>query len=133
MRLIDTNILLRYYLHDNEAQSSRAAELIAKLEKRERRGVISCAVMFELVFTLERSYRIPRKDICDFLQFLFSLSGITVELVDTFEQSVGFYLEKNVSFGDAFQVVYMKQKGINEIYSFDRDFDKIKDITRLAP
>jgi uncharacterized protein len=133
MRLIDTNILLRYYLQDSETQSPKARELISAFEKGEQRGIISCAVIFEVAFTLERSYRIPRKDICDFLRFLLALAGVTVELADTFSDAVEIYLEKNVSFGDAFQAAYMKQKGIEEIYSFDRDFDKIKDINRIIP
>jgi len=44
---------------------------------------------------------------------------------------LAFYVEKNISFIDAYLVVLMAKKKIKKIYSFDKDFDKIPGILRL--
>jgi predicted nucleic acid-binding protein len=38
------------------------------------------------------------------------------------------YVDNNVSFADAFNVVYIKTRGMTQVYSFDTDFDKIEGI-----
>jgi predicted nucleic acid-binding protein len=36
-----------------------------------------------------------------------------------------------LSLGDAMQVAFMRSEGIDYIYSFDDDFDRVEDITRI--
>jgi len=38
-----------------------------------------------------------------------------------------------MSFADAYNARYMEKKGIGEIYSYDRDFDRLERITRIEP
>ncbi|GAI01965.1 unnamed protein product, partial [marine sediment metagenome] len=47
--------------------------------------------------------------------------------------AINLYKDKNISFIDAYNYSYMKANGVTEIYSFDRDFDKLKDVKRLEP
>jgi predicted nucleic acid-binding protein len=43
------------------------------------------------------------------------------------------FAERNISYADAFNAVYMQAKGIEEVYSWDEDFDCIEGITRIEP
>ena len=38
-----------------------------------------------------------------------------------------------LDFDDGLGVACMKKYGINELLSFDRDFDKVRDIKRIEP
>lgn len=37
-----------------------------------------------------------------------------------------------IGVNDALAIIYMKMYGINEIYSFDKDFDKVEGIKRIT-
>jgi len=41
--------------------------------------------------------------------------------------------EVNISFTDIFNYCFMVEEGIKEIYSYDKDFDKLEGINRLEP
>jgi len=48
-------------------------------------------------------------------------------------QAFDLYVEKNVSFADAYSAVYMQSRDLTEIYSWDADFDKIPGLSRIEP
>ncbi len=48
-------------------------------------------------------------------------------------QAFDLYVTKNISFADAFNAAYMLAEKVPNIYSWDRDFDKIEGIVRLEP
>ena len=43
------------------------------------------------------------------------------------------YCEQGISFADAYNAAYMEARGLNEVYSYDTDFDRIEGIARLEP
>jgi predicted nucleic acid-binding protein len=43
------------------------------------------------------------------------------------------YVEKNISFADAYHAVVMQKLNLTEIVSFDRDFDKLPTLKRIEP
>jgi predicted nucleic-acid-binding protein len=63
MRGLDTNVLLRHVMGDDPAQSAVAQEVIDGAERRGERLLVTVPVLCELVWTLERSYRLTREQI----------------------------------------------------------------------
>jgi len=53
---------------------------------------------------------------------------------DTFDKAMHIFLKYDgtLSVPDAASILVMKSRGIKNILSFDSDFDKVKDITRIA-
>jgi len=51
------------------------------------------------------------------------------------EQSLDLYARvgRQVSFADIYNAYYAQSRGIEEIYSWDRDFDEMDSITRVEP
>ena len=41
--------------------------------------------------------------------------------------------QAGISYADAYLAVAMRQAGSNQIYSFDRDFDRVSAISRVEP
>ena len=60
MLLIDTNILLRYILKDNESLTDKATDIISC-----NKVVCLNAVIYEVVHVLSKVYGIPRIEIAD--------------------------------------------------------------------
>jgi len=63
----------------------------------------------------------------DFLSAVFSKSSIIIETVtaDMYHDSVFHAQHQTISINDALALVIMEQKKIDEIYTFDRHFDKV--------
>ena len=60
---LDANMILRHLLQDLPDQSPRATALIDRIEAGDLIVRTAEAVIFEVVFTLERTYKVPRADI----------------------------------------------------------------------
>ncbi len=54
VRFIDTSVLLRLLLRDNEEKAERALMLLLSVERGEARLATSHLVIFETIFTLQR-------------------------------------------------------------------------------
>lgn len=132
-RFLDTNIFLRYFTKDDDKKAQKALALLQRIEKGEERVETSLLVIFETVFTLKRRYHVTKSRIKELLLPILRLRGIHLPSKNLCIAALDLYVAHNISFADAFNTVYMKARGMTEVYSFDTDFDKIKDITRLEP
>jgi len=133
MRFIDTNLFLRYFTRDDEEKADDVLKLLKKVERNEEKVTTSPLVIFELVFTLESYYKVPRKEIKKLLQPLLNLRGLRLDFRDVFESALELYSQEKLSFADAFNACFMQKREIKEIYSFDEDFDQVEGIDRVVP
>ena len=133
VRFLDTNVLLRYLLRDDERKAEQALALLQRLEKGEEKAVISPLVIFEVVFTLQKRYRVPREQMRDSLKDILSLRGLQLPGKSLYGRALDIYATKNISFADAYHMAYMLGEEIAEVYSWDADFDGVEGITRVEP
>ena len=134
-RFLDANVLLRYVIRDDEEKAQRALALLRRVELGEERVETSLLVFFEVVFTLERTYNVPRAHIYGVLRPVLELSGLSLpgkllllETLDRFASS-----SRKLSFVDLYVALDAQSRGITEIYSWDKDFDRIEGVTRIEP
>jgi predicted nucleic acid-binding protein len=132
-RFLDTNILLRYLTRDDEGKANSAYGLLRRVEQGDERVVTSPLVIFEVVFTLQKSYQIARSRIRDALADILSLAGVELPQKSLYLQALDLYVQKNISFADAYNAAYMRSHQVSEIYSGDADFDRVEGITRIEP
>lgn len=132
-RFLDTNILLRYFTRDDEEQARRALALLIRVEQGEERVETSPLVIFETVFALQRLYRVSRPHIRELLIDVIRLRGLHLPNKSRYFDAFDLYVSSNISFADAYNAVYMRARGMAEIYSWDTDFDKIPGIARFEP
>ena len=130
---IDSNILLCHFHGDHPDHSPRATALLARIERGELEAQISDMVVFETVFTLECSYKVPKVDIGDAILALLALPGIILQGKRRYVRIFEIYVNHNLPFGDAYLAAEMERFGASELYSFDRQFNRVPGITRLEP
>ncbi len=130
---LDTNILLRYLTRDDEAKALSALHLLMRVEQGEEKIITSSLVIFETIFTLQSFYKVPRQQIKELLLPIISLKNLQLPDKIVYYHAFDLYVSKNISFADAYNAAYMLSHQVSNVYSWDTDFDKIENITRLEP
>jgi uncharacterized protein len=127
---LDTNILLRHLRQDDPILSPKATAILERIEQGELSARTSDIVIFETVFSLQRSYRVPREEIAAALLPIIELPGIILPGKRQFRRVFDLYLTQSLGFADCYHVVLMQRSKLTEVLSFDTDFDKIPGIRR---
>ena len=130
---LDTNVLLRHLLADHPDHSPKASAFLAQVESGEIKAFLSDTVVFETVFNLQRRYGITKEAIRTTFLGLFDVSTVDVPSVSELRRALDLYVDFGLGFADAYHVAMMERLGIEEIASFDRDFDRIASIRRVEP
>jgi predicted nucleic acid-binding protein len=130
---LDTNIFLRHLRGDHADFSPRATALLARIEQGTLKVRTADTVIFETVFTLERVYKQSKAAIRDAFLPLIELPGIVLPGKRRFRQVFGYYIDKNISFADAYHAVLTESLHLTHIVSFDRDFNRIATLQRVEP
>jgi predicted nucleic acid-binding protein len=108
-------------------------ELLKRVERGEEKAVTSPLVIFEVIFTLQKYYRISREETKELLIPLINLRGLKLLHKSVFEKALEMYPQVDISFAGLFNYCFMLEEGITEIYSYDEDFDKLEGVKKLIP
>ena len=114
MIALDTNVLVRYLVADEAARG-----LIAGLTA-ERPGFICREVTVELVWVLERTYRLSRERIAEVLDELVATEELEIEAADDVARAAFHYRRGGAGFSDLMIAAAANRSGAHPLYTFDR-------------
>jgi len=117
---IDTNVLVRYLVQDDERQSVRAAELLERLLTADEPGYVSAVVVVELAWVLERRYRVDRPQLAAALDWLLSAQNIEVESKAAVSEAISAFKRGRCDFADAFIGALALRAGCDHTVTFDK-------------
>lgn len=126
IKLVDTNVILRYLIEDGGEKAEQAKKLMKRVETGEEFIEISVLVTAEIIWTLEKVYKIPRADVVARLLDMFMLTGVKSKEKRVITRALNVYGTMNVDFTDCYLVFLSKESDV-PVYSFDK-----KDFSRLA-
>ena len=130
---LDSNILLRYLRNDIPDQAERSRLLLERVERGELKVVLLPQVLFEVVFTLTRTYKVPRAAVREALSAIIAVPGIQLPNKSLYVRALTMFETYNVPFVDAYIATVMHARGDTDIYSWDHDFDSLPHVRRLEP
>lgn len=133
IRLIDTNVLIRYLTQDDPEKANRGRVLLKRVERGDEEVAISHLVVFEVVFLLHKTYKLPRRRIRELVTALLMLRNVHIPDRSDLLDALAMFEEHNISFADAVNAMYMRRHGMTEIYSWDAEFDRVPWLKRLEP
>jgi predicted nucleic acid-binding protein len=135
MQYIDTNVFLRLLTNDHPEHSPRAYAYFKRLESGEIIATTGEAVLLEIVYVLSspKSHALSRREVAERIRLLLNIPGLTIPHASAFREATECFEVSKLDFEDCLHVAHMKRQGITEIVSFDRDFDRFPDITRVEP
>lgn len=73
MNAIDTNVLVRFLVQDDEAQAQKVMTLFSESEKNKEPLFVSHVVLLELTWVLQSAYDVPREAIIASINELLSM------------------------------------------------------------
>jgi predicted nucleic-acid-binding protein len=79
MKGIDTNILVRFLVRDDQLQAGKALELLENAQKQKAPLFVSTAVLLECIWVLDSAYDCSRDEITDAVEQLLTLSALEFE------------------------------------------------------
>lgn len=132
MIALDTNVVVRFLVQDDPLQSAQASALFARLSEAAP-GFLPREVMVELVWVLERAYRLPRGDIAGALDGLLSAQELVIEAADRVGRAVERYRKGGAGFSDHMIALAAAEQGCRATYSFDRKAVAQAGMTMAAP
>jgi predicted nucleic-acid-binding protein len=130
--LLDANVLVRFLVQDDPKQSAAAAALFAKAERHEVVLHLEALVVAETVYVLMGRYGRSRTEVINVLLALIQNAGIATTEEDVVTDALQRFASINVDFSDAW-LASRAARLRRPVASFDRDFDKFKDIKRFEP
>ncbi len=119
MIALDTNVLVRFLVQDEPLQAQLATNVIDQLTD-EAQGFVSREVLIELVWVLERAYRLGRAEIAVALDGLLSATELNIEGSDEFALALELYRNDGFGFADLMIAAAARRAGANELVTFDR-------------
>jgi len=119
MKIVDANIVLRYLLNDAEDLSERAAALLENNEV-----FVPNEVIAEIVYVLEKVYKVENGEISSTLMTFFDYDNLTVSDIGVVNEALSLYGRRRFDFVDTLLYAYHKI-GNHEVYTFDKKLNKL--------
>ncbi len=133
--LVDTDVIIRLLTGDDLKKQQASAQLFEKVEQEKIILSAPDTVIADAIYVLSspRLYDIPRAKIRDLLAPLLRLTHFKVDNKQTVLSALDFYTSSTIDFGDAMVAAMTLGSRTKSVYSYDHDYDKIPNITRLEP
>ena len=130
MIALDTNVLARYLLEDDEQQAEAARDLLSRLTP-EQPGFICREVTIELTWVLQRIYGFSRDLIAEALEKLIAAQELKFEAVDDLIPAIIHYRQGGANLADRMIVAASKRRGAYPLYTFDQKLARLEGVSLL--
>jgi predicted nucleic acid-binding protein len=130
---IDTNIFIRYLTKDDPLKYDKCRRIFKEAIDGKITTTTSEMVIAELIWTLLSYYKVPKAEVIEKVSIIVGTESLIIPDKYIITDALVLYSRKNIDYIDAYNAVFMKYNDINEIYSYERDFDAIETIKREEP
>ena len=130
---IDTNVLVRYLVRDDEDQFQIAAHLILGCIKIGEPIQISLLVMLETEWVLRSKYSYQKTEIAMAFIKLMETREAVYEDEESLEEALHNWKESNIDFADCLIVAKSRRAGCSHLMTFDSKASKLPGAKLLTP
>jgi len=122
---LDTNILIRYLTQDDPAQSAKATDFLERRLTANNPGFISVVTVAEIVWVLDRAYRLTSREIAAIVERLLQVEVLTIEHEQEVFTAMVALKQGRGSFPDALIAELGARAGCTRTLTFDRKAARI--------
>lgn len=120
MIALDTNVLVRFLVEDDAAQSARAARLVERAIKNEEPLFVADIVLAEATWVLTRSYDVPKRELLDVFRKLVAAKHLDFASSDALSSALEGWERGRGDFSDYLVRAQAEARGCDRIATFDR-------------
>lgn len=133
MRFVDTNIFIRYLTDDLPEKADKCENLFKNAMENNEQLFTTELVVAEIVWVLESYYKLEKKAIQEKIEKILNTPNLSCTNKNHILTSLSIYSDKDIDYIDAYNAVILHQCGINDVYSYDKHYDRIEWINRMEP
>ena len=122
---IDTNVLVRFLVRDDEAQFERARRLIQREVSAGRRVFVNQLVIMETEWVLRSRYAVSKHQIIEALSGLLDAANVQFEDEPAMEQALFLWKKTTADFADCLIGAKNRRLGCRATASFDSKASKL--------
>lgn len=122
---IDTNILVRFLVRDDEAQFEKSRKLIKREVAAGRRVFINQLVLMETEWVLRSRYAVPKNQIIEAISGLLDASDVQFEDEPAIEEALFMWKDATADFVDCLIGAKNRRMGCRATASFDAKASKL--------
>jgi len=116
---LDTNVLVRLIVRDDETQSLAAVNLLAQHVKKSNSFFVAVTVMLELEWVLRSRYKFIKPDVVLALSSLSMTFELMFESEDALEQALASYEDGDADFADCLHLALSSKAEALPFWTFD--------------
>ncbi len=124
MKGVDTNILIRFLVADDEAQTKRVYELFKKAESQNGALFVPLVVVLELLWVLESAYKVPREEIVESIKDMLLMPILKFERRPAVQRFVHLASKSRCDLSDLLIGCSAKEQGCESVITFDKKASK---------
>lgn len=133
MAAIDTNILVRFLVHDDDRQLALARKLLTNAIHAGETLYVPVTVMLELEWVLRSSYGFAKPQVVATLSSLLAAAELSFGAEDAVEIGLAVYAQGGADFSDCVHVALAHTAKESPLWTFDRAAAKVAGAKLLAP
>lgn len=133
VKFVDTSILLRLLLRDDEVRAEQTIALLLRMERGEITLATSHLIIFETIFTLQRRHGTDRPRIREIMRPIIDQRNLLVPDKPLVRRALDLYVTHRVAFADAYNAAEMESREIQQIYAWDTHYSRLPGITLRSP
>jgi predicted nucleic-acid-binding protein len=122
---VDTNVLVRFLVRDNEAKFEKARKLIKREVAAGRRIFVSQLVLLETEWVLRSRYRLPKSLIIEAISGLLDATDVRFEDEQAIEEALFIWKDTTAEFADCLIGAQNRRLGCRATATFDVKASKL--------
>lgn len=120
MNALDTNILVRFLVRDDQSQAESVYRLFKKAENEKRVFFVSILVLLELLWVLESVYEVSRHELLNALEELLLLPILVFDDQPAVRSFISTARKKNIDLSDLLIALDTLSSGCDSVLTFDK-------------
>ena len=126
MKAVDTNVLVRFLVGDDERQAKVVYAIFKEAERAREQFFVPMTVVLELLWVLESAYEVSRRDILEAITELMLMPILKFESQNAIRKFVRSARESRIDLSDLLIAHAAEISGCERILTFDKKASRFK-------
>ena len=126
MKAVDTNVLIRFIMKDDEKQAQSVYQLFKQSEQNQQPLFVPLLVVLEVIWVLQSVYEIPDADIVQTFSDLLAMPVLSFESENVLENFIESTANTSFDLSDLLIANSAYSSDCESIFTFDKKASKFK-------